>query len=66
MSDPEIEEIRAARHDISAENGHDLSAAVDYYRSFEEKLRNSGKFEFEDTQSATTPWVHDDPAAALR
>ena len=52
MKDPEIEEIRAARHAISAEHDHDLHAVVEYYRSYEQELRASGRFKFEDSPAA--------------
>ena len=54
MSDPEIEEVRAARHEISAEHGHDLHEVVDYYRSFEQELRDSGLFEFEESKPVSS------------
>lgn len=46
MADDEIKIIRRARRDISAEFGHDVDRVVDYYRSVEEELRNSGRFRF--------------------
>jgi hypothetical protein len=48
MKDPGIEEIRKARHEISAEHGHDLHAVVEYYRHVERELRASGRFTFEE------------------
>lgn len=51
MRDPAIEEIRQARHDISAENGHDLHKVVQYYKQVEDELRASGKYKFEDSPS---------------
>ncbi len=52
MRDPGIEEVRKARHEISGENGHDLHRVTEYYRTFEQELRASGRFRFEETPSA--------------
>ena len=49
MKDPGVEEIREARHEISAEHGHDLHKVVEHYRQVEQELRNSGRFAFEET-----------------
>jgi hypothetical protein len=46
MKDPGVEEIREARHEISAEHGHDLHKVVEYYRQVEKELRNSERFSF--------------------
>jgi hypothetical protein len=46
MIDDEIRIIRRARHEISAEFGHDVDRVVDYYRSIEEELKHSGQFRF--------------------
>jgi hypothetical protein len=35
-----IEEIRAVRHEISAEHGHDTHALVEHYRELEKKYAN--------------------------
>ena len=51
MKDPGVEEVREARHEISAEHGHDLHEVVEYYRRIEHELRASGRFEFEETSS---------------
>lgn len=52
MNDPGVEEIRRARHEISAEHGHDLHEVVEYYRQVEEELRRDGRFEFEEARSS--------------
>ena len=44
--DPEIEEIRAVRHRISAECGHDPKRVLERYRKVSRKLRRSGRFQF--------------------
>ncbi len=49
MKDPEVAEVRKARHEISEECGHDLHKVVEYYRGIEEELRRSGRFRFEET-----------------
>lgn len=36
--DAAIEEIRAVRHEISAEHGHEPRALVDHYRELERKV----------------------------
>jgi hypothetical protein len=46
MADDEIKIIRQVRHEISAEFGHDVDRVVDYYRSVEEELRQSGRYRF--------------------
>ncbi|MBU6402958.1 MAG: hypothetical protein KGS61_21770 [Verrucomicrobia bacterium] len=44
--DPEIEEIRAVRHRISAECGHDPKRLVERYRKLSRRLRRTGRFQF--------------------
>ncbi|MBM4088543.1 MAG: hypothetical protein FJ276_03825 [Planctomycetes bacterium] len=46
MADDEIRVIRQVRHEISAEFGHDVDRVVDYYRSVEERLKQSGPYRF--------------------
>jgi len=46
MNDDEIKIIRQVRHEISAEFGHDVDRVMDYYRTFEEQLKHSGRFRF--------------------
>jgi len=48
MSDYEIDQIRRIRHQISAENGHDLRKVAEYYRRIEDELRASRRFRFAD------------------
>ena len=48
MSDYEIDEIRRIRHEISARHGHDLQKLADYYRTVEQRLRESGCYRFAD------------------
>lgn len=48
MSDYEIDQIRQVRHQISAENGHDLRRVAEYYRQIEKELRASRRFKFAD------------------
>ncbi|MFH1268271.1 MAG: hypothetical protein ABIK89_21330 [Planctomycetota bacterium] len=50
MSDYEIDEIRRIRHQVSAEHGHDLRKVAEYYRNVEEKLRESGRYQFADEE----------------
>jgi len=47
MSNSEIAEIRAIRHQISQECGHDIHKVAAYYRQVEEELKKSGRFRFE-------------------
>ena len=46
MVDDEIKVIRQVRHEISAGFGHDVDRVVDYYRSVEERLKQSGRYRF--------------------
>lgn len=52
MSDYEIDQIRRVRHQISAENGHDLRKVAEYYRAVEDELRATGRFKFADKRKA--------------
>ena len=45
-TDPEIERIRAVRHRISEECGHDPKRLTEYYRIISQELRASGRFRF--------------------
>jgi hypothetical protein len=38
MSDPEIDEVRISRREISAQFGHDIHAVLDYYRGIKHNL----------------------------
>ncbi|MCX7044777.1 MAG: hypothetical protein NTX50_04715 [Candidatus Sumerlaeota bacterium] len=40
ISDPVIEAIRAVRHQISAEYGHDTHAMLEHHRELEKKYKN--------------------------
>jgi len=42
----EIEKIRAVRHRISAECGHDTKRLLEYYRRVSQELRASRRFRF--------------------
>ena len=46
MADDELKIIRQVRHEISAAFGHDVDRVVDYYRSVEEELKQSGRYRF--------------------
>lgn len=52
MSEEEIRDIRQVRHAISAEGEHDVNRVVEYYRTIEKELRQSGEFHFEEAPSA--------------
>lgn len=52
MSDYEIDQIRRIRHQISADNGHDLRKVAEYYRAVENELRATGRFKFADERQA--------------
>jgi hypothetical protein len=41
-----ITEVRQARHQISAQYGHDLDRLGRHYRAMERKLAKSGKYKF--------------------
>ena len=55
MVDDEIKIIRRVRHEISAEFGHDVDRVVDYYRSVEEELRQSGRYRFASHDAGPEP-----------
>ncbi len=55
MSDYEIDEIRRIRHQIAAEQGHDLQKIAQYYRNVEEELRESGRHDFADEAPKEVP-----------
>ncbi len=44
----EIEKIRAVRHKISADCGHDLKRLFQHYQQLEKELRASGQVRFAD------------------
>jgi len=48
MPNDEITEIRAIRHEISQECGHDIRRIAAYYRQVEMELKKSGDFRFEE------------------
>jgi hypothetical protein len=48
MSDEIIREVRRIRHLISQECGHDVRKIAEYYRTYEEELKRSGKYRFAD------------------
>ena len=58
----EIEKIRAVRHRISAECGHDPKRLLDYYRRISQELRASGQFRFaEPNRKEAGLAVHEEP-----
>ena len=54
MSDYEIDQIRRIRHQISAENDHDLRKVAEYYRTVENELRQARRFKFADEPKGRT------------
>ena len=44
--DPIIAEVRAARHKISAEHGHNTRRLVNHYIKLQEKMKKTGKYNF--------------------
>jgi hypothetical protein len=44
--DPVIAEVRAARHKISAEHGHNSRRLIEHYMELQEAARKTGKFRF--------------------
>ena len=55
--DPIIAEVRAARHKISAEHGHNTRRLVNHYIKLQEKMKKTGKYKFvtEFFSTAATP-----------
>ena len=43
-----VKEVRDIRHKISAQFDHDVSRLVAHYQALEEKMRQSGKYNFAD------------------
>jgi hypothetical protein len=44
--DPAVDEIRAVRHQISEEFGHDIDRLVDYLIEKEKELAEKGRYRF--------------------
>lgn len=44
--DPIVTEVRRARHEISAEHGHDTRQLGEHYMKMQEKMKKSGKYKF--------------------
>ena len=44
--DPIIAEVRAARHEISAEHGHNARRLVNHYIKLQEAHKKTGKYKF--------------------
>ena len=44
--DPIIAEVRAARHRISAEHGHDTRRIVAHYIEMQEEMKKTGQYRF--------------------
>ena len=53
--DPIITEVRAARHKISAEHGHDTQRLGNHYIKLQEKMKKTGKYKFVTEFFATGP-----------
>jgi len=49
MNENEIAEARRIRREISAEFDHDISAMIRYYRSFQNELKRTEKYHFEES-----------------
>jgi hypothetical protein len=46
MADEEIQDVRASRHTISQECGHDVRRLAAYLKTVEAEMRKSGEFKF--------------------
>jgi len=53
MSDPEIDEVRTSRREISAQCGHDIHAVLDYYRGIKRNLGAEEQTTFSPNQVET-------------
>lgn len=63
-TDPLVEAIRKARHEISQECGHDAYRLVAYYQARERRLRQDGKRQFVDAPSPVAELaLHEEPPA---
>jgi hypothetical protein len=60
MTDDEIKIIRQARHEISAECGHDVDRVVAYYQRVKEELKQTGEFRF--ARSTKLPESRQEPS----
>jgi len=54
-SDPVIAEVRAARHKISAEHGHNARRLVKHYVELQEEAKKRGKYRFVTGFYSTSP-----------
>jgi hypothetical protein len=53
--DPIVTEVRRARHEISAEHGHDTRRLGEHYIKMQEKMKKSGKYRFVTEFYSITP-----------
>ena len=44
--DPIVTEVRRARHEISAEHGHNTRRLGNHYIKLQEKMKKTGKYKF--------------------
>lgn len=44
--DPIVDEVRQARHEISAEHGHDTRRLVEHYIRMQAEAKKTGKYRF--------------------
>jgi hypothetical protein len=55
IDDPIVAEVRRARHEISAEHGHDTRRLVEHYIQMQEAAKITGKYRFVTEFYSTTP-----------
>jgi len=55
IDDSIVAEVRRARHEISAEHGHDTGRLVEHYIQMQDKAKKTGKYRFVTEFYATTP-----------
>ena len=46
MADDELAAVRSIRRDISQECGDDLDRVFDYYQDVQQRIKESGRYEF--------------------
>jgi|BarGraNGADG00211_3_1021988.scaffolds.fasta_scaffold34638_1 hypothetical protein len=55
IDDPIVAEVRRARHEISAEHGHDTRRLVEHYIKMQDAAKKMGKYRFVTEFYSTSP-----------
>ncbi|MFN0198664.1 MAG: hypothetical protein ACKVT0_18100 [Planctomycetaceae bacterium] len=57
MPNNPLNDVRAVRREISSECGNRADKVFDYYQSFQDKLKQAGRYQFVNTPLETIPTV---------